>query len=353
MKRRIISLCLTLTILLCGLTVYASAASTENDPLITLSYITDVFFPRVKESLKQISDFRLENMQVEEPTHTAHRKAASVPANATITLTQGQEITVLSGYGRITELSGDIINVTVGWPAGIGRATNCHRYIMGAGSTAVLSFIEDSVVCISDSVPTQFVVSPFSDVKTTDWFFLHVSKAYEKGLISGMTATTYEPSGKLTVAQAIRLAAAMNQLYHDGEVTLVPGSEGPWYKTAVDFAYEKGIIDESYTLLTSEQYDAPISRAEFVHIFYKALPEDNYTKINEIADNTIPDVTLTDLYANEIYTFYRAGILSGYSGTPSYAEHAFGSDSSINRAEVASILIRMFEADARTNFTIQ
>ncbi|MBR4953785.1 MAG: S-layer homology domain-containing protein, partial [Oscillospiraceae bacterium] len=260
---------------------------------------------------------------------------------------------ILSGYGRITDLSGGIINVTVGWPAGLGRANNYQRYIIDANSKATITFTQDSVVSVSNAVETQFTVSPFSDVKKSDWYFNSVVGAYSKGLISGMTATTYEPLGTLTVAQAIRLAAAMYQLYHDGEVTLKKSDEGQWYESFVKFAFEKGIIEERYTTLSVEEYNAPINRSEFVHIFYSALPEETYIAINDIPDNAIPDVTLEDAYADEIYTFYRAGIVSGYTNSEAYAEHAFGSDSTITRAEVASILIRMFEPAKRSSFTIE
>jgi len=352
LKKRIISLCLILVMLVSGASVLVSA-STEHDPLITLSYITDTFLPRARESLKKISDLKVQSFEPVQTESAPTLKVAGIPANETLTLTSGQEITILSGYGRITELSGSIINVTVGWPAGKGRANNCHRYILGDNSTATITFTQDSLISVSAAVETKFVVSPFSDVQKGAWYFNSVVGAYEKGLISGMTATTYEPLGTLTVAQTIRLAAAMYQLYHDGEVTLKKSDEGQWYESFVAFAYEKGIIEERYTTLAHEEYNSPISRAEFVHIFYSALPEETYTAINDIPDGAIPDVTMEDTYADEIYTFYRAGIVSGYTQTPPYPDRAFGSDSTINRAEVASILIRMFEPEKRTSFTIE
>jgi len=352
LKKRIISLCLILVMLVSGASVLVSA-STEHDPLITLSYLIDTFLPRARESLKKISELKVQSFEPQKNEFAPTLKVASVPANETLTLTSGQEITILSGYGRITELSGGIINVTVGWPAGKGRANNCHRYILNADSSATITFTQDSLISVSSSVETKFVVSPFSDVNKDAWYFSYIVGAYEKGLISGMTPTTYEPGGTLTVAQTIRLAAAMYQLYHDGEVTLDKSDEGQWYESFVAFAYEKGIIEERYTTLTKEEYNSPISRAEFVHIFYSALPEETYTAINDIPDGAIPDITLEDTYADEIYTFYRAGIVSGYTQTPPYPDHAFGADSTITRAEVASILIRMFEAEKRASFTIE
>ena len=347
MKKRIISLCLVLVVLISGTSVLVSA-STEHDPLITLSYLTDIFLPRARESLKKISDLKVSLFSPAEVKRAPTTKVAQIPANETITLTSGQEITILSGYGRITDLSGGIINVTVGWPAGLGRANNYQRYIMDANSKATITFTQDSVVSVSASAKTNYVYCPFTDVYKTHWFYDSVVSAYEKGLISGMTPTTFQPTGTFTVAQAIRLSSAMYQLYHDGHITIQNSPTGHWYDNAVAFAYEKGIIEERYTKLTPAEYNAPISRSEFVHIFFATLPIENYPVINSVPDNAVPDVKIGDLYADEIYLFYRAGIITGYAGSA-----AFAPDRTITRAEVATLLIRMFEFDKRVKFTME
>jgi len=67
-----------------------------------------------------------------------------------------------------------------------------------------------------------------------------------------------------------------------------------------------------------------------------------------VADNAIPDVKMNDAFADEIYTFYRAGILTG-----SDAKGTFHPDSSIKRSEVAAILIRMYDTTARQSVTLK
>lgn len=86
--------------------------------------------------------------------------------------------------------------------------------------------------------------------------------------------------------------------------------------------------------------NAAISRAEFVHIFYGAMRD--YAALNTVADNAILDVKTGDRFADEIYTFYRAGILTG-----SDARGTFHAESKIKRSEVAAILYRMFKPSAR------
>ena len=50
----------------------------------------------------------------------------------------------------------------------------------------------------------------------SDWFYNDVKTAVELGLVNGRSETTYAPSDNLTYAEAIKLAACMNQLYTKG-----------------------------------------------------------------------------------------------------------------------------------------
>lgn len=186
---------------------------------------------------------------------------------------------------------------------------------------------------------------PFTDVTTGDWFYDAVKGAWENGLINGVTATTYQPKGTLTVAEAIKLASALHQMIKDGKVTLTNG-RGYWYETYVNYGVREGILDESYQKLSYEQMTKPVSRSEFVHIFFKAVS--SYKTINSVADNSIPDVKTTDTYGDEIYTFYRAGILTG-----SDAAGTFHPASTIVRSEAAAILVRMYDASYRVNITLK
>ena len=185
---------------------------------------------------------------------------------------------------------------------------------------------------------------PFADVPSDSWYYSSVKAAWENGLIDGVTANEFKPNATLTVAQTIKLAAALHQLDRTGEVSLKNGGAN-WYDSYVNYAVVNGIIEKDYANYTKAQMNAPVTRGEFVHIFHGA--EDAYKAINTVADNAIPDVKATDKFAAEIYEFYRAGILTG-----SDAKGTFHSVSTIKRSEAAAILLRMFEASARKGITL-
>ena len=185
---------------------------------------------------------------------------------------------------------------------------------------------------------------PFADVPSDSWYYSSVKAAWENNLIDGVTANEFKPNATLTVAQTIKLAAALHQLDRTGEVSLKNGGAN-WYDSYVNYAVVNGIIEKDYANYTQAQMNAPVTRGEFVHIFHGA--EEAYKAINTVADNAIPDVKTTDKFAAEIYEFYRAGILTG-----SDAKGTFHSASTIKRSEAAAILLRMFEASARVSIDL-
>ena len=198
-----------------------------------------------------------------------------------------------------------------------------------------------SIVPILPLLDEQF---PFVDVPVNSWYYASVRGAWENGLIDGVTAYEFKPDNQLTVAQAIKLAAALHQMQTSGSVTLTNGH--PWYNTYLAYAIRNKVVGEEYKAYTAAQMNAPVTRGEFVHILRGAT--NYYTARNEVADNAIPDVKVTDTYGADIYTFYRAGILTG-----SDAKGTFHAGNTIKRSEVSAILNRMYDASVRQSITLK
>ena len=188
-------------------------------------------------------------------------------------------------------------------------------------------------------VPEDF---PFYDVDSNDWFYEPVKSAWQNDLIDGVTARYFKPERSLTVAQAVKLAAALHQKQSVGFVTLQNGGTH-WYDNYVNYAVVNGLIEAAYQNKSAEDMNKAVTRAEFVHILSKLL---NAGTINTV--NNIPDVKSGDAYANEIFAFYRAGILTGSDrlGT-------FHPESSLKRSEAAAILVRLYDATQRQYITLR
>lgn len=345
MKKHLFCAFLALSLLL-GLQSALADGGDRDDPLISLSYVRDTFIPELKKAIAGLISER------EKPEQSAERTGrVAVSAGGSVSLEAGQTFVLTDGSAGLSVERGSVVNAGAGAEAGNGAVRPYQRYIVCEDSRVTLEITDDAVLTVAGTAEVRQgdgKVSPFTDVVRGEWYFDDVVSAHERGLIDGMTATAYAPGGTLTAAQCVKLAACMHQLYHDGAVTLVPsaGAE-PWYGSYVAYALENGLIERELG-----GWDSAIDRLGFIRVFYNALPEEEYARLNGIPDGAIPDVSDDADGAREIYAFYRSGILAGYTNTPGYAEHAFGPDSSITRAEVAAIMNRMFDADARIEFDI-
>ena len=185
----------------------------------------------------------------------------------------------------------------------------------------------------------------FTDVKSADWFSGSVATAYELGLVNGATATTFKPTSNLTVAETIVLACRLHNIYNGGTGKIEQNSQlnnaqnTAWYQIYVDYALANKVIPWTYN-----DYNAKITRKNFANIIANALPKEALTQINNIANGAIHDVPDDE----KIYLLYRAGILTGNDkyGT-------FNPNSTIQRSEVAAIVVRMADASYRKTFVIE
>lgn len=219
-------------------------------------------------------------------------------------------------------------------PTNIGGVN--HYYCIVTGISDTKQYVSGGESMVTVTVKTAYVF-PFTDVPASQWYRSSVEGAHQMGLINGKTETLYKPDDNMKLVEAIKLAACMNQLHYSGKVLLENGT--PWYQPYVDYAKANGIITRDYT---EAELNASVTRALYVDIFARALPDDALPAINDIPDDAIPDVTSASTYGPAIYKLYRAGILNG-----SDAKGTFGPSANIRRSAVAAILLRMMDADYR------
>ena len=182
----------------------------------------------------------------------------------------------------------------------------------------------------------------FADVSSEAWYYPYVSRVYEYGIMDGKSAAGFDPSGRLTIAEAIKIAAVLHKGYHTGTTDFTPAPGSQWYSPYVEYARKTGIPVNAYS-----NYNAAATRSDFALILAGAFPDEAVTPINRIADGAIPDVWESYSYGPAIYRFYRAGVLTGMDEGGS-----FYPGRSLTRAEAAAIIIRMVEADTRVSFSL-
>lgn len=357
---RIIALALILAALLAPAAM--AAAGDADDPLISRSYAEGAFRTEVSAALDAVCGRALARAGAVAPAG-AGWTVRTLTAGDSVTLRDGQQLILISGGVRLTVRAGRLINCTLGRDSVGGDARTGHRYVAWDGAEVLAECADSAVAAFSagaesditappDPVTTpapEGPINPFTDVAEGAWYYADLLSAVRRGLVNGMTPTTYEPAGQLTLAQAVKLAACMRQLRDEGAVRLKNADDGrDWYMTYADYALVHGILDAAPD--SAAVWNAMCSRADFVRLFYRALPEADYAPVNDIPDGSIPDVAADDPVAREVYAFYAAGILTGYAEGNGRAAHEFGADTPISRAEVAVIMNRMFEPEARLRF---
>lgn len=175
----------------------------------------------------------------------------------------------------------------------------------------------------------------FADVQTDDWFYENVKSAYEFGLMIGRSDDAFGTEDNITVAEAMTIAARLHSVYFTGAAEL--GTSTPWYAVYGEYCRANGIADPA-----DFSMDSAATRAQFAVIVANAMPEESWERINEVEDNAIPDVKLTDACGEAIYKLYRAGILIGGD-----AKGSFAPDTNIRRSEVAAIVTRIADVSLR------
>lgn len=162
-------------------------------------------------------------------------------------------------------------------------------------------------------------------MESSQWYEQSVQEAYELGLMSGDPSGTFRPTGQVTLAETVTVAARIHSLATTGAENFTQGE--PWYQVYVDYALQNGMLT-----VEPADYSKAATRLEFAQILSKALPAEDLTAINQVADGAIPDVADDQ----SVYLLYRAGVLTG-----SDKQGTFLPDSTIQRCEVAAIVTRM------------
>ena len=117
-------------------------------------------------------------------------------------------------------------------------------------------------------------VNPFTDVKSGDYYYKAVLWAVEKGITTGATATTFNPAGPCTRAQAVTFqyrAAGEPNVIGGGSFTDV--TAGAYYADAVVWAAARGIAKGTNDAGTTFSPNGVCSRAQIVTFLYRDLSD--------------------------------------------------------------------------------
>ncbi len=153
---------------------------------------------------------------------------------------------------------------------------------------------------------------PFTDVPESRWSYPYIQQLYDAGVVSGTSATTFEPTANVTRAQFVTMLAGLQgadvSAYTSGKFADVPADA--WYAPYVNWAAENGVV---YGVSdTAFAPDTEISRQDTAAMLYRYAgqfgiqlgtgnPAITFTDEADIADYALPAVE----------ALQRAGVISG------------------------------------------
>ena len=209
--------------------------------------------------------------------------------------------------------------------------------VTGAGTTTNDVSVETTPEAIRYAMALMrgIDVPQFTDVAEDAWYHDYVYDLVYRGVVNGMTATTYEPEGKLTRAQFVKLLAcsladAETLKTYEGRHPF-KDSEGHWAEAYIAWAKDKGIVEG----VSATEFDpeAPITREQMATIFGRyALKQGIELPKDAAPAESFPDADKISEYAREFVELMRiAGILNGYE------DGTFRPQNTATRAEAAKL----------------
>lgn len=236
-------------------------------------------------------------------------------------------------YYKVTPAAGKLVIQNVS--GGILALTKLK--VTGAGTTTNDVSVETTPEAIRYAMALMrgIDVPEFTDVPKDAWYHDYVYDLVYRGVVNGMTATTYEPEGKLTRAQFVKLLAcsleeAETLKTYEGQHPFTD-SEGHWAETYIAWAKDKGIVEG----VSATEFDpeAPITREQMATIFGRyALKQGIELPKDAAPAESFPDADKISEYAREFVELMRiAGILNGYE------DGTFRPQGNATRAEAAKL----------------
>lgn len=205
---------------------------------------------------------------------------------------------------------------------------------INSDGTASLSFSHASQYAIVIDDHNHGVVTlPFTDVSECDWFYDPVCFVYSQGLMTGTSATTFEPNTHLSRAMLVAVLHRLEGSPQASAGDFTDVADGDWYAQAVNWAASVGVVNgfDDGTF----QPNAAITREQLAAILcnyaqYKGFDTSASGDLSTYSDAA----SVSDWAQESVEWMVGSGLLGGYD------DNTLRPQGTTTRAEVASVLQR-------------
>ena len=212
----------------------------------------------------------------------------------------------------------------------------------GKSVGAVTTYTVDKLT-VSTRIEVTFTNGklPFTDVRESDWFYDDVVFAYENGLFSGTSDTTFSPNTSMTRAMLVTVLYRLEgQPAVNGRSGFSDVQYNGYYEDAVTWAADNGIVNGTSTSTFSPNVN--VTREQMAAILYRYAQYKKYNTAASSSLNSFSDHTSVSGYAEASLQWSVAEkLVNGSNGKLMPTGNA-------SRAQVAAILHRFAENVAKT-----
>ena len=178
-------------------------------------------------------------------------------------------------------------------------------------------------------------VNPFSDVKTSDWYYEYVKYINEKNLMKGISETEFAPNNTVTRAMFVTVLYRLEKEPTGAKADFADVLDGTYYENAVGWAVQNGIVNGvSETEFAPDNTITREQMATIIHRYMKFKGLD--MSAGENADTaSFEDFENVSDYAKDAFRYACSnGIISGTS------KSTLSPKESLSRAQMAAIFRR-------------
>lgn len=351
-------LCAALAVMLLAGGAYALNVG---DSLISLSYLTETFFPQAVTAGKQEAGQQLQQ------TYSEARQELDAVQKELLGLAAGEEglysavlspknwsdgdvIALPTGAGFLMQegtaaLShqGVVVDVTEGAEVASGSKLKAnHRYLVGEDTVAKVTVLSGAarmgVQGNYTYTPGRSDPTPFYDVCQTDWYYGAVGFVYQNGLFAGMSEHEFGPDTVMNRAMVMtvfyNLAGAPADQMAAAQASFSDVPEDAWFAPFVKWAAAQQITaGTSPTTFTPGQL---INREQMVTLLYSFASRYLGLELTARQDlSAFSDAATISAWAQEPMSW---AVAEGIIGSASSSGMVIAPHAEADRATVASML---------------
>ncbi len=203
------------------------------------------------------------------------------------------------------------------------------------GENTYYFYMPDQYVTVSGIFSLISSGLPFVDVNSGAWYYDAVSFVYNKGIMNGVTSTTFEPNSTVTRGMVVTMLWRMA-----GEPYVSGGSfsdvaSGRYYSTAVAWAAKNGIVD-GYSSTVFGVND-PVTREQFATILYRYAKYMGYSTTGSSLTGYYDANSVSSWARDAMGWAVRNGIITGSGNS------RLNPTGTASRAEVAQMFMSFYE----------